>query len=212
MASEHNAFLVRVSGRRYALPVRSLVLTAAFFLVAQAAFAGSGDWLDKPLAGWNEAGASLPRAPEPKGDSPNDPRCAGPVRQAGTAAERVVTEAGWSLYSKARVKSAATVLLAEASVDGMCRPWDYQAFLFVSGRYAGTLSPALMDSRADGALSEVRLLSRTEIEATFLRYVDTDPLCCPSRLSTVRYRIERRPKGPAVVPLSVSTKPTPRAN
>ena len=192
--------------------VRSFVLTAALFLIAQAAFAGSGGWLDKPLAGWNEAGASLPKAPEPKGDSPNDPRCTGPVRQPETPPERAVAAAGWSLFGKARVTGSTTVLLAEASVDGMCRPWDYQAFVFVSGRYAGTLSPALMDSRADGALSEVRLLSPTEIEVTFLRYVDADPLCCPSRLSTVRYRIERRSKGPAGVPLSVMTKPTPRAN
>jgi len=191
------------------LPVRALVLTATLLFIARAAFAASGDWLDQPLARWNEPGASLPKAPEPKGDPPTDPRCAGPLRQPETPPERAVAATGWSLFSKARISGATIVLLAEASVDGMCRPWDYQGFVFVSGRYAGTLSPALMDSRADGALSEVRLLSPTEVEVIFLRYVDADPLCCPSRLSTVRYRIERRPKGPVVVPRSVHTKPTP---
>jgi hypothetical protein len=88
----------------------------------------------------------------------------------------------------------------------MCRPWDYQAFVFDKGAFAGTLSPVLMDSRTDGALSDVRLLSPTSIEATFLRYVDADPLCCPSRVSTVRYRVERRPDGPAVAPLSVHSR------
>jgi hypothetical protein len=184
--------------------------TVALLLVAQAASAASGEWLDQPLVVWNRAGASLPKAPPPKGDPPTDPRCAGPLRQPERPPERAVANAGWSLFSKARFSGATIVLLAEASVDGMCRPWDYQAFVFVSGRYAGTLSPRLMDSRTDGALSEVRVVSPVEIEVIFLRYVDADPLCCPSRLSTVRYRIERRPKGPVVVPLSVGTQPTAR--
>jgi LppP/LprE lipoprotein len=188
--------------------MRPLVVTAALALLAQSAAAVSGDWLDMTLSAWNEAGASLPKAPEPKGDSPTDPRCAGPVRSPETPAERAVAAAGWFLFGKARVAGATTVLLAEASVDGMCRPWDYQGFVFVGRRFAGTLSPGLMDSRADGALSEVRVTSPTEIEAVFLRYVDADPLCCPSRLSTVRYRVERGDKGPSVVPLSVQTKAT----
>ena len=198
----------RIPQPGYARRVRAVVVTAALLLVAEPACAGSGDWLDKPLAGWNHAGAPLPKAPEPKGDPPTDPRCASSVRRAETPAERDVAAAGWSLFGKARAAGPTTILLGEASVDGMCRPWDYQGFVFVQGRFAGTLSPRLMDSRADGALSEVRLLSPAEIEVTFLRYVDADPLCCPSRLSTVRYRIERRPKGPAVVPLSVHTRPS----
>ena len=167
----------------------------AFLLFAQVAFAASGDWLDRPLAEWNRPGASLPMAPPPKGDPPTDPRCAGPLRQPERPPERAVVKAGWSLFGKARFSGATIVLLAEASVDGMCRPWDYQAFVFVSGRYAGTLSPKLMDSRTDGALTEVRVVSPTEIEVVFLRYVDADPLCCPSRLSTVRYRHRTPPEG-----------------
>ena len=148
----------------------------------------------------------VPKAPEPKGDSPSDPRCAGVVRYPETAVEGAVTTAGWSLFSQPRIKGDMTVLLAEASVDGMCRPWDYQAFVFAKGAFAGTLSPVLMDSRTDGALSDVRVLSPTSVEATFLRYADADPLCCPSRLSTVRYRVDRRPEGPAAVALTVYTK------
>ena len=69
-----------------------------------------------------------------------------------------------------------------------------------------------MDSRTDGALSEIRLLSPTEVEVVVLRYVDIVALCCPSRLSTARYRIERRAKGPAVIPLFVQTKSTSGSN
>jgi hypothetical protein len=188
--------------------VRSLIVASALLLGAQSAAAQSGGWLDKPLSPWNLAAAGAPKAPAPKGDSPSDPRCAGPVGEPETPMERVVAEAGWFLFSKARVKGDTTVLLAEASVDGMCRPWDYQAFVFVKGRFAGTLSPVLMDSRTDGALSEVRLLSPTSIEVVFLRYVDADPLCCPSRLTTVRYRVERRGKGRVVVPVSAKSKST----
>jgi len=184
------------------------VLIAALLFIVRVSTTASGEWLDRPLADWNHAGASVPNAPEPKGDPPTDPRCAGPLRQPERPPERAVAEAGWSLFGKARFSGATVVLLAEASVDGMCRPWDYQAFVFVSGRYAGTLSPKLMDSRTDGALSEVRVVSPSDVEAVFLRYVEADPLCCPSRLTTVRYRIEHRPKGPAVVPRSVHTQAT----
>ena len=102
------------------------------------------------------------------------------------------------------------MLLGEASIDGMCRPWDYQAFVFVKGAFAGTLSPSVMDSRTDGALSEIRFPAPSAIEVVFLRYTDTDPLCCPSRLTTVRYRIERRPEGPVVVPVASWSKLTSR--
>jgi hypothetical protein len=172
------------------------------------AAAQTGAWLDATLAPWNQAGAAVPTAPPPKGTAPRDPRCASSVREPETAAERDVVAAGWSLYSPARIKASTTVLLADAAVDGMCRPWDYQAFVFVKDAFAGTLSPTLMDSRTDGAVGEVRLLSATSIEVVFLRYVSTDPLCCPSRLTTVRYRIERRGNGPVVVPLSATSKPS----
>ena len=188
---------------------RSLVLVVAL-LVAESAEAQSGAWLDQALSAWNEGGVTIPSAPAPKGDSPTDPRCAGGVRQPETPSERLVTSAGWSLYAEPMKRGTVTVLLGEASIDGMCRPWDYQAFVFVKGVFAGTLSPSLMDSRTDGALSEIRFPAPSAVEAAFLRYVDADPLCCPSRLTTVRYRIERRPAGPVVVPVSTWSRLTSR--
>jgi hypothetical protein len=189
------------------ITLRSLLLIAAL-LVAGIAQAQSGAWLDQPLSAWNQPGAPVPQAPAPKGDSPTDPRCVSGVRQAATPEERMVTSAGWSLYAKPTTRGAATVVLGEASVDGMCRPWDYQAFVFVKGSFAGTLSPSLMDSRTDGALSEIRFPSPAAIEAVFLRYVKADPLCCPSRLTTVRYRIERRGQEPVVTPILARSKST----
>lgn len=187
---------------------RSLLMVAVLLFGISPAAAQTGAWLDATLAPWNQAGAAVPTAPPPKGTAPRDPRCASSVREPETAAERDVVAARWSLYSPARVKGDTTVLLAEAAVDGMCRPWDYQAFVFVQDHFAGTLSPRRMDSRTDGALSEVRLLSASSIEATFLRYTAADPLCCPSRFTAVRYRIERRGQLPVVVPVSARSKPS----
>ena len=185
---------------------RSLLMVAVLLLGISSVAAQTGGWLDAALAPWNQAGATVPKAPPSKGTAPRDPRCASSVREPETAAERDVVAAGWSLYSPARIKGTTTVLLADAAVDGMCRPWDYQAFVFVKDTFAGTLSPTLMDSRTDGALSEVHLLSVTSIEVTFLRYTAADPLCCPSRLTTVRYRIERRGNGPVVAPVSSQSR------
>ena len=83
-----------------------------------------------------------------------------------------------------------------------------QAFVFVGLRFAGTLSPTVMDSRTDGALAEMRFMSGYQLEAAFLRYADADPLCCPSRVSAVRYRIELPATLPRVVPMSVWSRST----
>ena len=192
---------------------RSLLIAGSLLLIGTAggtgALAQTGEWLDKPLVPWNESGAPMPKAPAPKGDKPTDPRCRSSVRRPGTAAERAVAAAGWSLYGKTRTDgTTTTILFGQASVDGMCRPWDFQAFLFVKGVFAGTLAPRPMDSRTDGALSDIRQLTATAVEVVFLRYVGADPLCCPSRLTIVRYRIESRPKGPVVTPVSARSTPT----
>jgi hypothetical protein len=45
------------------------------------------------------------------------------------------------------------------------------------------------------------MMSATSLSARFVRYTPKDPLCCPSRISTVQYEI----RGALVVPLSVET-------
>ena len=41
--------------------------------------------------------------------------------------------------------------------DGMCRPLNYNVFVFVRGQFAGALSPASMDSRLDSSSGVVRI-------------------------------------------------------
>ena len=91
-----------------------------------------------------------------------------------------------------------------AGSDGMCRPTQYNVFVFVDGRFAGTLSPVLMDSRFDGSSGAVRL-PLPNVTAEFARYTPNDPMCCPSSRVTVRYRIDRTPSGAVVVPVDVRT-------
>ena len=79
----------------------------------------------------------------------------------------------------------------DSDYDGMCRPFGFQVFVFIDGVFAGTVSPLIMNSRTNGAMSRLALVGRDQVIVDFSRYADDDPLCCPSRVSTVTYRIDR---------------------
>jgi LppP/LprE lipoprotein len=176
---------------------------------AQAARTTSG-WFDAPLTGWNRAGAPVPLAPAPQGNPPGLGRCGESVRAPTTEEDRAVAAAGWTLFGPEPAREAIVVVQGMTSVDGMCRPLGFQAFVFANGRFAGTLSPVPMNSRTDGAQTRVELTSPPGIAADFARYAEGDPLCCPSRVSHVTYRLEGGADGgqPVVVPLRVVTQPT----
>ena len=165
-------------------------------------------WLDRSLSNWNRDGKVLPALPEPATQSSPQPesRCREEVRQPTSAAERAVVRRGWKLYGPVQSYETTMVFTALAGFDGMCRPLGYQAFLYSEGRYAGTLSPVPMNSRTDGSLTRVHLGRSTAITAEFARYRDSDPLCCPSRTSTVEYRV-RNDEIPDLAPVNVTTRP-----
>lgn len=207
----------------------------------------SGAWLDKATPNWNRPGAAIPPSPAPTSppeqpthnwwtgaNSPDGPsilasspkeeryfeRCKRLLRPATLAEDKALQDAGWVLFGQAHVFGKQTVMLAMAAVDGMCRPMQYQAFAFVDGRFAGTLSPGLMDSRTDGAIDTIRFVqdpSRTEQGATsgdmvpyasFRRYQESDPLCCPSATSDVTYGLTREDGNPVLTPqLPAQTSP-----
>ncbi|MGH9846718.1 MAG: META domain-containing protein, partial [Blastocatellia bacterium] len=108
-----------------------------------------------------------------------------------------------TLFGPVQSYSGTSVFMAMSDVDGMCRPLGYQIFVFVNGKFAGTLSPTPMNSRADGAMGTVRLTRPDKLSAEFVRYTDADPLCCPSKTGAVDYRIDRSGKGGLVVPTGV---------
>jgi hypothetical protein len=164
-------------------------------------------WLDRPLANWNTAGAPVPTAP-----AANEPtaavirRCAlKPPRT--TAGERAVESAGWIPFwnvDHQLVRHDVEIVGGMGAADGMCRPLAYNLFVFVAGRFAGTLSPTPMDSRLDGSAGVVRAAPPL-IAADFARYASGDALCCPWSRVTVRYGVERAPTGPLVIPQDIRT-------
>jgi hypothetical protein len=160
-------------------------------------------WLDKAVSNWNKAGAAPPAAT--KAAEGPEARCGSALRPATAKEDKLVTAAGWFLVGAMQVFGRTRALLATAGVDGMCRPEGFQGFVFVDGRFAGTLAPQPMRARSDGTLSAFRLVSEQSLSADFARYLDQDPLCCPSRTSSVRYRIDTVADEPLVVPLDVST-------
>ncbi|HLH00379.1 MAG TPA: LppP/LprE family lipoprotein [Bryobacteraceae bacterium] len=177
----------------------------ALIVLAQAAPAQSVAWLDGPAVQWNHPGGVLPMAPEVNWDEIPD-ICRSEPRTPQTAEEREVVQAGWLLIRSDRSADRA-VVLAASDLDGMCRPNRYQGFVFVAGKYAGTLSPMLMGARTDGALGRVFFRGKT-IAAEFDRYRPQDPLCCPSRISEAVYDIQIVQGQPVTVLKSVRTRAT----
>ena len=160
-------------------------------------------WLDesKP-ASWNTPGASIPAAPKIQGAV--DPRCRGRARPAQLEEDKRVRDQGWDLVGAYQGGWQVLVIRGTAGYDGMCRSRQYQDFVFVRGLFAGTLSPQPMDSRTDGAIARVFLQSETRVIAEYQRYAGSDPLCCPSRVTTVLFDVAS--DGPVLRPVSSTTQ------
>jgi hypothetical protein len=155
-----------------------------------------------------QAAGSWPPAPPSEGSN-DDMRCLATVRPPESAEDEAVFAAGWTLFGSYEGGWGVRMVKGLVGFDGMCRPWTYQVFVFVDGDFAGTISPVPMASRTDGAGGQVYLSgSGAELATQFARYAEADPLCCPSRVSYVRYKIERADLGPIVVPQEVSTHAT----
>ena len=185
--------------------VAAVAMISHLAIAAEQSVEPARSWLDRPLLNWNRQGNDFPQLPQPvrDGESALDSRCREQVREPAVAAERSVVKLGWTLYGPAQIFANVRVFTAMTSVDGMCRPLGYQAFVYMEGRYAGTLSPVPMNSRTDGALTTIRLVSATRIFGEFARYRDSDPLCCPSSVSMVTYSL-RNDEIPALMAVSVT--------
>jgi hypothetical protein len=189
----------------------ALLVTTTAFAQAQTR---EPTWLDQPLSNWNKAGRTLSPVLPSTGETIAEAmkRCADLRMLRNTVGERTLADAGWLPFHPFDLQVAqrdVEIVGGLAGVDGMCRPVDFNVFVFVAGRFAGTLSPGEMSSRNDGSVAGgIRLAEDDTIAAEFARYADSDPLCCPSGRVTVRYRIDRKAVPPVVVPVSV--QPTRR--
>ena len=166
----------------------------------------AGAWLDNPQpVAWNTPGATIPSAPTAAGAV--DARCRSAARPPQLAEDKQVTARGWELAGSYQGGWPIVVIRATAGYDGMCRPRQYQDFVFVRGVFAGTLSPQPMDSRTDGALAQVSFQGAKQLTADYARYATADALCCPSRTTTVTFEIAI--DNPMVRAVSASTSDTP---
>lgn len=185
--------------------IRCALVSVLLAIAPLAAQAPEQNWLDRPLTNWNTPGGAMPRAMTDAEPIPEiTSRCKLTVLRT-TPGERVVADAGWlpfHLNDRRLVQRDVEIVSGLAFVDGMCRPMEFNVFVFVGGKLAGTLSPEVMHSRTDGSIGGAIRLSNDDIAAEFVRYADSDPLCCPSGRVTVRYRIDRKASPPVVVPVS----------
>lgn len=185
------------------LVVAMVVLTAVALLPRTSH--ADGAWLDAPLVQWNSPGADVPVAP-PNVGLPGNPNCPTSGRPPETDEDAAVVGAGWTLFGTYQAGWGVKVIHGEAGYDGMCRPDPYQVFVFVDGVFAGTIAPSEMGARTDGSENQAVLQgSGDRLLANFSRYAPDDPLCCPSRISTVMYRIDTQDGLPVLVATSVDT-------
>jgi LppP/LprE lipoprotein len=191
-------------GSENARPLRPIVLSAIAVMLPASAGSqpATASWLDSSsFESWNSPGMSVPFAPQGQGNP--DPRCRELARLAEADEDRQLRAHGWDLVGPSSAAEQIRVIAGAADYDGMCRPRQYQYFVFRRGIFAGTLSPNLMDSRTDGALGRVTIQSDRNLKAEYARYAAADPLCCPSRRTTVLFSIEKDP--PTLRPLSATT-------
>lgn len=199
---------------RRRLPLACLAPVLALGASLTAAQSPASAWLDRTdIANWNRRGAAVPRLPEAVG-ADELVRCR-VTPAARSAEERLVAAAGWVVFRPPQPGSGVTAardfaVWAAGGFDGMCRPDSYQGFVFVKGRFAGTVAPRPMGARSDGAARLPPEIDKGEVTIDFQRYGRGDPLCCPSRLSKVAYRIVTTPQGPLLVPSARGTRAAPQ--
>ena len=99
------------------------------------------------------------------------------------------------------------VVMATSEFDGMCRPNRYNAFVFRGIEFAGTLAPELMMARTDGSIQSVDLPSRKGIWIRYMRYDESDAMCCPSRTTDVWFGVEKTHGKPLVVVTEIYNQP-----
>jgi hypothetical protein len=185
------------------------VCSAVLGWPAAAGADGPGDWLEQAAPdNWNQPGMAVPAAPQPYA-ADFDPRCGEQERASESPEEDQVVAQGWRLFNAAEVGWGLRLVDGLVSYDGMCRPLQFQGFVFADGQFAGTISPQPMDSRTDGVGRILNVGGPGNLAGQFVRYAPTDPLCCPSATFFVQYRIDRGGDGPLLVPLSSTRTNTP---
>jgi hypothetical protein len=191
---------------RFVSIIASAVLAAASASPATKQAAKGGSWLDGGVANWNHPGAAVPKASS--GDAANRERCKDLLRPPSGVHDRALTTQGWLLYGPLQRFGRAVVVTGASDLDGKCQPLGFQVFVFFERKFAGTLSPGLMNAGRDGSESRFSLSRERRIQAEYSRYSKNDPL--PSASATVQFEIEDKAEGPFLVPATPVPVPAAR--
>jgi heat shock protein HslJ len=174
--------------------VKYPILFAALFLFVTSlcdvsVMAQSATWLDQnPIRNWNTTSMRLPRPDRRARPQVAECRTRG-TRPPTFAQDRALIQNGMWPVGPAQVYGATVVITAAKNFDGMCRPLEFQTFVFDANRLVGTFSPEPMNSRTDGAIVYVRMFGPSNFEVEYSRYAESDALCCPSKTQKVRFEI-----------------------
>src|SRR5436190_8232647 len=108
---------------------------------AASSFAAQGvpaSWIDRPLVGWNKAGASIPGAPMATDTKAAViSRCKLSPRRS-TKAEQTIDAAGWIAFwnvDQQLVRDDVEIVGGMRSADASCEPANYNLFVFVGGAF-----------------------------------------------------------------------------
>ena len=124
------------------LPLFVLILLSAIAYAPASSYANtkpSGLWLDSS-DNWNKPDTAIPQAPRTI-DGNNLSYCQRTIRKASLPEDKQVIAAGWTLTGAVQLYEDITVIQAMTDADGMCRPLNYQVFVFKEGQFAGTSIP-----------------------------------------------------------------------
>jgi hypothetical protein len=180
-----------------------LVVAGATILSAQLATA----WLDRPLAAWNQPGATVPASRIAADSEATLERRCGAPKSASPGSVDAVRKAHWVPYLHTDQAIASNDIVVIGGMTGAtagCDPLYFNLFVFVGGAFAGTVSPAMMAPTRDGVAGAVRITGPDTLTVEFARFMPGDAECCPSSRVRVSYRIDRSGAGPALVPTEVS--------
>ncbi|ACB50565.1 unknown [Crocosphaera subtropica ATCC 51142] len=190
MSNHKQSFIFMISGF---LVTTSLLLTSTTFAQTDP----NGTWLDQE-ENWNKPNNSIPKAPIET--ATNFEACQHTIRPAVLPEDKLVQAAGWTLTDAAQIYGSTTMITGMTDADGMCRPMNFQVFVFTNGQFSGTLSPIPMTSRTDGSVFKVDLYREGMIDASFNRYLPTDAQCCASCESRIFYQVNTDTDTPFLVP------------
>jgi hypothetical protein len=184
-----------------------ILVVAAMPLPPNASAQSDTSWLDRPLVAWSEAPGPVPPARAgTESQGALERRCGSSSLSASPAAD-AVRKAGWAPFlhfDRAIARTDLEVIggMTAAATPG-CEPTMFNLFVFVGGKFAGTISPMVMGQGRDGVVGAVRVTGTDALTAEFARYTTKDTECCPSSRVRVTYRIERAQ--PTLVPIDLRT-------